>query len=285
MISCIKEVSDRIPAGESVFFRSLFALVPLLPFMIYRGEFWSSIRTKHYFSHWGRGFVGVLSMATWFMAIGMLPLPEAFALGYASPLIAVVLAVVMLGETVRFFRWACVIVGFAGIVIIVWPGLTLLQAGELEITQMIGAICALASSAFAALAVILVRRLLTIESSSAIVLHFSINSSLLALLTMPLGWVWPTPWEGGLLVLSGILGGVGQILLTESYRHADTSTIAPFDYVSMLWGILFGYLFFDEIPTLYVIIGSAIVILAGMAIIIREQQLARLERTAMRSAR
>lgn len=281
MIACIKEVSVRIPPGEAVFFRSIFALVPLLPFMIYRGEFFSAIRTKHYFSHWGRGLMGVLSMGTWFTAIGMLPLPEAFALGYASPLIAVILAVVMLGETVRLFRWAAVVIGFGGIVVIVWPGLSLLQEGKLETTQAIGAICALASSAFAALAVILVRKLLTTEGSSSIVLHFSINSSLLALLTLPFGWLWPTPWEASILILSGLFGGIGQILLTESYRHADTSTIAPFDYISMLWGIMFGYVLFGEVPTVHVIIGSTIVILAGMAIIVREQHLARLERTAL----
>ncbi|WP_137387796.1 DMT family transporter [Rhodoligotrophos defluvii] len=279
MISCIKAVSSTIPAGEAVFFRSFFALVPILPVLIYRRQLMTALTTRHYFSHWTRGLVGVASMGTWFIAIGLLPLPEAFALGYASPLIAVVLAVVMLGERVRIFRWAAVIIGFGGIVLVVWPSLTLLQSGQLEFRAGLGAICALGSSFFAALAVILVRKLITIEKTPAIVLHFSVNSSLLALLTLPFGWVWPTPWEATLLVLAGLLGGIGQILLTECYRHADTSTIAPFDYLSMLWGLVFGYVLFGDVPTVNVLVGAAIIIAAGLAIVLRERQLARANHT------
>ncbi|WP_342643234.1 DMT family transporter [Rhodoligotrophos ferricapiens] len=274
MIACIKAVSETIPAGEAVFFRSFFALVPLLPLLIYRGQLMTAITTRHYISHWTRGLVGVASMGTWFMAIGLLPMPEAFALGYASPLIAVVLAVLMLGEQVRFFRWGAVLVGFGGILFIVWPSLSLLRQGALETPALMGAICALGSSFFAALAMILVRKLIAIEPTPAIVLHFSVNSAILALLTLPLGWVWPNPYEAALLILSGLLGGVGQILLTECYRHADTSTIAPFDYLSMLWGLLFGYVLFGDKPTSHVLIGAAIVIGAGLMIILRERQLA-----------
>ncbi|MGF7161960.1 drug/metabolite transporter (DMT)-like permease [Rhodoligotrophos appendicifer] len=273
MISCIKAVSPQIPAGEAVFFRSFFALVPILPLLIYRGELMSALLSRHYLSHFGRGFVGVLSMGSWFVAVGLLPLPEAFALGYSTPLIAVLLAIVMLGETVRLIRWAAVIIGFSGILVVVWPNLTLLREGTMEMSQGVGALSALSSSVFAALAMILVRKLLTIERTSAIVLHFSLNASLLALLTLPFGWVWPSPTEAALLIAAGLLGGLGQIAMTESYRHADTSTVAPFDYLTMLWGLIFGYALFGDVPTLSVLIGAMIIVSAGLLILFRERQL------------
>jgi drug/metabolite transporter (DMT)-like permease len=115
------------------------------------------------------------------------------------------------------------------------------------------------------------------------VFWFSVTASLLALTTLPFGWVWPTRQEAALLVISGLLGGVGQILLTSSYREADASLVAPFDYASMIFALGIGYFVFAEVPTWTMIGGAALVILAGILIIWRERQLG-LERARQRKA-
>ena len=135
----------------------------------------------------------------------------------------------------------------------------------------------------AALAQLFIRKLVQNERTSAIVFWFSFTSTVLGLLTLPFGWVMPDATTAALLVGSGILGGVAQILLTSSYRYADASLVAPFDYVSMLLAIAIGWYVFAEAPTPVVLAGAALVIGAGIAIIWRERQLG-LERSRQRKA-
>jgi drug/metabolite transporter (DMT)-like permease len=120
---------------------------------------------------------------------------------------------------------------------------------------------------------VFVRKLVHSEATTAIVFYFSVTGAVLALVTLPFGWVVPDAREAALLVSAGLLGGVGQILLTESYRHAETSVIAPFEYVSMLLAIVLGYLIFAEIPTVTTLVGAAIIVAAGIFIIWREHKL------------
>jgi len=136
---------------------------------------------------------------------------------------------------------------------------------------------------FAALAQVFVRKLVMTEKTPAIVFWFSLTASVLSLVTLPFGWVWPTPMQAMLLVLAGIMGGVGQIFLTSAYREADASLVAPFDYASMLFALGIGYAVFDEVPTWTMMGGAALVIAAGVLIIWRERQLG-LERARQRKA-
>jgi drug/metabolite transporter (DMT)-like permease len=136
---------------------------------------------------------------------------------------------------------------------------------------------------FAALAQVFVRRLVMTETTSAIVFWFSATATILSLVTLPFGWVVPGPAEALMLVAAGLLGGVGQILLTTSYREADASVVAPFEYVSMLFALAFGYLLFDEVPTLTMLTGALLIVTAGILIIWRERQLG-LERARQRKA-
>ncbi len=131
----------------------------------------------------------------------------------------------------------------------------------------------LMAAVFMALAVVFVRKLVESESTSAIVFYFSLTCSALSLVTLPFGWVLPTPAEAALLVAAGLLGGFAQILLTASYRHADASVIAPFDYTSILLALAIGYGLFGEVPTGPMLIGAALVTVAGLFIIWRERQL------------
>lgn len=275
MVACVKAASATIPIGEVVFSRSFFGLVPVLTYLAYKGELVAAFRTQRIGGHFLRSGVGVSSMFLWFACLALIPLPEALAIGYASPLITVVLAALVLGETVRIYRWSAVMVGFLGILIILAPRLSL-SSESLAASgsgETWGALAALTSACTAAAAMVLIRRLITTESTPSIVVYFSLIASGFALLTLPWGWVLPNLWEASLLVLAGLLGGIGQILMTESYRHADASTIATFDYSGMIWGLLVGYLMFGEAAGPIVLIGMAIVIAAGIFIIWRERHI------------
>lgn len=273
MASLIKSSGD-VFAGQIVFFRSLFAVIPVVAVMAWRKELATAFYTSRPFSHVARGLVGVTSMGLGFFALTRLPLPEWIAINYAQPLIVVVFSAIFLGETVRIFRWSAVAIGFMGVIVISWPKLTLLTSGSpLGQGEAVGVIAVLLGAAVSAVAMILVRRLILTEKSATIVFWFSITSTVAGLASLPFGWSALSTAQAGLLIGAGLCGGIGQILMTESYRHADMSTIAPFEYTSMLLGIVIGYFVFSEVPTLYTIIGGTIVVGAGIFIIWREHRL------------
>ena len=164
-------------------------------------------------------------------------------------------------------------VGFVDVLFISWPSLSFIDTGFLGTDQALGVIATLASALLAAFASILVRRLVDTEKTSTIVLYFSLTASVLSLATLPFGWVALGVLPLTLLVLSGVLGGMGQILLTESYRHAPVSTVAPFEYTSIVLGIAVGYFYFGELPQSSMLFGTSIVIGAGLFIILRERRL------------
>jgi drug/metabolite transporter (DMT)-like permease len=212
-------------------------------------------------------------MGLGFTALGLLPLPEATALGYAAPLLTVIFAAMFLGEQVHAFRLSAVFVGLIGVVIVLMPNLTITGVEDADGFLAVGAMAALLGAVFAALAQVFVRKLITSEATATIVFYFSLTASLLSLATLPFGWVVPALGEAALLVGAGLLGGVGQILLTESYRHAETGVIAPFEYVSMVLSLVFGYTLFAEAPTGSMLVGAGLIVAAGLFIIWRERRL------------
>ncbi len=273
MASLIK-AAGRVPAGEIVFFRSLFAIFPILILLAWRRELRSALHTSRPLSHIARGLVGVASMMLGFFALTRLPLPEAITLNYAQPLLVVAFSALFMGEAVRLFRWSAVVVGLIGVVIISWPKLTLFTGGQaLGNDQALGVAAALTAAAVSAFAMLLVRRLVHTEKTATIVLWFSLTSTVAALGTIPFGWDALTGFQYASLIGAGICGGVGQILMTESYRHAAMSTIAPFEYTSMILAIAVGYFAFGDIPTIYTLVGGTIVVGAGLFIMWREQRL------------
>ena len=212
-------------------------------------------------------------MGLGFAGLGLLPLPEVTAIGYAAPLLVVVFAAMFLNEEVRAFRLFAVALGMVGVMVVLAPRLTLLSGPTVESAAALGAMLVLMGAVCAALAQIYVRKLVQTEQTSAIVFFFSLTATGLSLLTLPFGWVIPLPFEAAMLVVAGLLGGLGQIFLTSAYRFADASVVAPFDYASMLFAILIGYFVFDEVPTVQMLIGAGLVILAGVMIIWREHAL------------
>lgn len=283
MSSLIKAASEAVPPGEAVFFRSFFAIPVIVVWLIATRSLKAGLATANPLGHFWRGLMGTAAMGFGFAGLGLLPLPEVTAIGYAAPLLTVVFAAMFLGEDVRAFRIAAVALGMAGVLIVLSPRLTAFSEGRIGSEEALGAIVVLVGAVFAALAQVFVRKLVTEEKTSAIVFYFSVNSALLSLVTLPFGWALPDPASAAMLVGAGFLGGVGQVLLTSSYRHADASVVAPFDYASMLLALGIGYAVFDEVPTWTVVGGAALVVLAGILIIWRERKLG-LERNRQRKA-
>jgi drug/metabolite transporter (DMT)-like permease len=274
MSAVIKMLADKYPIGEIVFFRSAFAILPLLIWLRWQGDLINAVRTTNMAGHLLRGLIGSCGMFAGFVALSYLPLSDAVAIGYAAPLMTVLLAAVVLKETVRVYRWTAVVVGLIGVLIMLTPHLSAgALAHGLTGGSAVGALFALAAAFCAAGATIQVRRLTATERTGAIVLYFSLLTTLLGLATIVLGWRAPGALDLGLLVLTGILGGVGQILLTKSYRHADASLLAPFEYTTMIWALLIGWFVFGQLPAPAVVAGATIVVAAGLLVIWRESRL------------
>lgn len=282
-------VAVQPPLGELIFFRSLFALLPVMLWLAYARPLSAAFATQNLKGHIRRGLIGSLGMFFGFSALISLPLPDATALSYTAPLLVVVLAGVLLGETIRIYRWTAVIIGFVGVIIMLLPHLSI--GGEShQPGAWKGIAFALAGAVCAAFAMVEVRRLTASEHTAAIVVYFSLTTTTLSLITFGLGflypeyaWVWPSARDFGVLALIGVFGGIGQILLTHCYRFADASIIAPFDYTSMVWALLLGWLMFDQLPDRLVFIGAAIVMASGIFVILRERALG-IERRRQREA-
>jgi drug/metabolite transporter (DMT)-like permease len=279
MSAGIKHMSTRYPTGELVFFRSFFALIPLLIWLAWRSELPGALKTSNLRGHLKRGVIGSTGMFCGFAALQFLPLSDAVALGYAAPLGVVVLAALVLKERVRIYRWSAVTIGFVGVLIMLSPHLTggVLSKG-LQAGPALGAALGLFGAFCSAFASIEVRLLTKTESTGAIVFYFMLLTSALGLTTLAFGWRMPDLTEAGMLVAIGILGGLGQILLVQAYRFGDASLIAPFEYSTMIWAVLIGWFVFGEWPVSTILIGAAIVIASGIYVILREQRLGVLKR-------
>jgi len=279
----VRWLGDRIPLGQMVFFRSAFAILPVLAIFALRGELMAAVRTDRPFGHLGRGLISVAGMFLNFAALARLPIVDVTTISFASPLITVALAAIFLKERVRIYRWSAVAVGFVGVIVMLWPHLDVTRYTAGNAASTLGALFALGSAFTNAGSVVQTRRLTDTETTSSIVLYFSLFCALGGLLTLPFGWIVPSLPQLGALVGLGVFGGLSHILLTESYRYAPASLVAPLDYTALLWAFIIGYWFFDELPTGTVYIGSAIVAASGLFVIWRERQLG-LERARARAA-
>lgn len=284
VMATLLKATQTIPAGELVFFRCFFALVPVFAYLAWQRRLGTAFATSNPMGHVVRSFIGVSSMGLGFFALTRLPLPETTAIGYAAPLLIVVFSALLLKERVHLFRWTAVLIGMVGVLIILWPRLTLFSSGApMGNDETLGAATALAAAVFSAFAMMQVRKLVQTERTETIVIYFFVCASLLSLLTIPFGWRMPSPQQAVLLVGAGFAGGVGQLLLTSCYRYADMSVIAPFEYVSLILTIVIGLLVFAEVPTVTMIAGALIIVGSGIAVILREHYLG-LDRIKARQA-
>jgi drug/metabolite transporter (DMT)-like permease len=280
MSACARWLSSRYPVGEIIFCRAFFAMIPLLIWLAFQGDLPNAIRTKVPLKHLKRGVIGSCGMFLGFTALSLLPLSDAVAFSYATPLIVVVLAAIFLKEKVRAYRWSAVVLGLAGVLVMLSPhlGAGTTSTAHVQVPAFLGSlslgvVVALAAAMFSAFATVEVRTLTRTESTGAIVFYFMSMTSVLGLLTIFLGWNWPTSLDAVILITMGILGGLGQILLTQSYRYADASLVAPFEYTTMIWAVALGWFLFGEWPATAVFIGAGLVILSGIFVIWREHKL------------
>lgn len=281
MAAMIKVATENVPAGQAVFFRSLFAMPVILAWVWHRGEVREALIPLNFMGHVWRGLFGTSAMALTFAGLGLLPLPEVTAIGYATPIFTVILAALMLGERIRLVRISAVALGLVGVMIVLWPRLSL-DASVLSTAGSIGALMVLGASILRAFVQIHIRTLVQTEHTAAIVFYFSLTATLLSLLSLPFGWIIPGALDVSLLIGAGLIGGIAQILVTSSYRFGGASMLAPFDYASLIFAALIGYVIFNEVPTPTMVLGAALVVAGGVLIIWRERQLG-MERRRVRS--
>lgn len=267
MAALIKLASDRgVNAPELVFYRSLFALVPLYAW-IAASRSPGRWRTRRPMAHVTRGAIGLLSMFLSFGALTLLPLAEAVTLSFIAPLFAVALSAVILGEPVGRHRWTAVAIGLLGVVVVMRPAGTGLSP--------LGLGLAVAGALSVAAATITIRQIGRTESTQSMVLWFTLICTVVGGATMPVFGQWHVGTTWLLLIMMGMFGGVGQLLMTASLRAAAVGAVVPFDYAHLIWAALLGWLIWDMHPRATTWAGAAIIIASGLYTIYRERKLGR----------
>ena len=252
--------SSDYPTGEVLFFRGFFGLLPTY-FLIPKNKlktFYTTTRSKE---HLFRCLMGLMALIAIVVALRELPLAVVVSLSYAAPLFITVLSIFLLSEKVGVFRWLAVIIGFIGVIIIAEPGFK--GMNYLYFLPLIFCI----GMAFVT---ITIRKLSTTEPIWLISIFFTITISIAGLATIPMGWVMPNLQDFILLALIGVTGGSANLFLTQSYKLSEVSLVAPLKYLALIFAIIFGYLIWNEIPTIKTLIGASLVIFASLIIFKRE---------------
>jgi len=252
--------SSDYPTGEVLFFRGFFGLLPTY-FLIPKNKlktFYTTTRSKE---HLFRCLMGLMALIAIVVALRELPLAVVVSLSYAAPLFITVLSIFLLSEKVGIFRWLAVLIGFIGVIIIAEPGFK--GMNYLYFLPLIFCI----GMAFVT---ITIRKLSTTEPIWLISIFFTITISIAGLATIPMGWVMPNFQDFVLLALIGVTGGSANLFLTQSYKLSEVSLVAPLKYLALIFAIIFGYLIWNEIPTIKTLIGASLVIFASLIIFKRE---------------
>jgi drug/metabolite transporter (DMT)-like permease len=256
----VKFLSDVYPIAELVFFRSFFALFPVL-YLVWRAGGAAALRTKRPVAHLVRAAIWLTSFCCSFSSLHLLPLADAVAFSFAAPLFLTALSVPILGERVGPHRWGAVLFGFLGVLVMARPSGDVLQLGSLF---------GIGNSLFFALGSLSVRQLSRTESSVSIVFYTQLFGAALSGLATPFSWTMPS-WPDALAMIgTGLAGGISQYWMTQAYRYAPAAVIAPFTYSAIIWATIFGYLVWSDLPTSAVLAGATIVMASGLYILHRE---------------
>lgn len=268
MVLFIKWLSDSVPVGQVVFFRSAFALIPLVLFLMWTREFPSGLKTKRPGSHVLRCVLGCLAMFASFASLKYLPLSHASIIGYLAPVLAVVLAAILLRETVSSARWFGVLFGFLGMLVLVLPTVT---EASVDRSYLLGVGLALAMAILTAGAKVQIRSLALTENAGAIAFYFALTCTLAGLATLPFGWTQPDWNQFSLLVCTGIAGGIAHILMTLSYQYSEVSKLAAFEYLSLVIAVIADALFFDILPEPAFYAAAACIISATLVVALKDR--------------
>jgi len=250
-----------VPVFEQVFFRNAFAFVPL-GLYIWRTTGFSVLKTRRPLGHLHRSAVGLIGMCCSFFALQRLALTEATAFTFAAPLFMTALSALVLREFVGWHRWGAVAVGFIGVLIMVRP-----EPGHMN---AVGVAFALTAALGSAAAMVQIRQIATTEKGPTIVFYFTLAGTVLGLAVSLFHWVTPDPATFAVLVFGGLIGGVGQLFLTEAIRVAPVGVVAPFDYSQLIWATILGFMIWGETPKAATLAGAAVVAASGLYILHRE---------------
>ena len=260
IMDLIVKWSEYYPLGQVLFFRGFFGL--LLYFLIMpKNRIKNFYYTKRAGLHFLRSFFGLIALLAIFVALRNLPLATVVSISFAAPIFTTIFSIFLLNEKVGFYRWLAVLIGFVGIIVITEPGYQ-----SLNIYYVYPIIFCLGLSYVA----ILIRKLSTTEPVWLISLNFSAAITLVSLFTIPFGWIMPQMNDLLLLCMLGLLGGAANLWLSQSFKLSEVSLVSPLKYLALVFGIFFGYLIWDEIPTIKTLLGALLVVTSSLIILRRE---------------
>ena len=254
---------DMFPVGQVLFSRFFFGLIPIL-MLVPRGEFKTFYKTSRPRLHAFRAITGTLAIIALFIALREIPLADVVSLTFGGPIFVTLGSIFFLSEKVGIKRWLAVLIGFFGMLLIVKPAYE-----ELNIYYIFPIIFCI----FFACVALSIRSLSSTEPNYRIALYFSLLSMIVGLLTLPFGWVMPNKFELFLLIFTGLVGSVANILLTVSLRYAEASLVTPTKYLNLVFAILLGYFIWSEIPKLLTLVGAGLIIISSVIIFMRESEL------------
>ncbi len=249
-----KWLVDRYPVGEVLFTRSAVSLIVCAAFILPRTG-WVAFRTGRLHHHGLRSLSQAVSQTFLLIAFSMMPLAGAIAINFSAPLFATLASAIILKERVGFARWAALLVGFFGVLVVTHPG-----AGAFQM----GALFALGNAVLYGSVTVGVRSMTATELTETLTLYqLTLLTGLFALL-LPLGWVSPDPLAGAWIVFNGTSNAIGQFWWTRALHLAPASAVSPFYYTSLIWASVLGFAIWGDVPTLSLIVGSAIVVASGL---------------------
>ena len=248
MHAMIRHTAEGLHPFEVAFFRNLFGLVFLAPVLFRYGI--APLRTRKLKVHALRGILNLVSMLCFFYAITIAPFADVTALTFTAPIFASALAIVFLGERVGPVRWAAIVIGFFGAVVILRPGF-----GEIGL----GPILTVAAALLWALAMLVIKTLTRTESSLTITAYMMIVLAPMSFFAALPFWTWPAPGQYLELFILAALGTCGHLCLNQALKEGDTSLVSPVDYVRLVWAALIGYLAFGEVPDAMTWIGGLMI--------------------------
>ncbi len=260
LMDVIVKWSDDYPVGQVLFFRGFFGIIPIL-FLIPKDRYIDFYKTTRPMLHLKRCLAGLIALVAIFIALRNLPLATVVSISFAAPIFTTIFSIFMLNEKVGFYRWLAVIVGFVGIVIISEPGFS-----SLNFYYIYPIIFCLGLSYVA----IAIRKLSSTEPVWLISFFFSFSIMILSFFSFYQNWILPSFIDLFLLAMIGILGGLANLWLSQSYKFSEVSLVTPLKYLALIFAIIFGYFIWDEIPTLKTLLGAALVILSSFIIFRRE---------------
>ena len=251
---------EDYPLGQVLFFRGFFGVV-IYFFIMPKDRIKNFYYTKRAGLHFLRCLFGLIALIAIFIALRNLPLATVVSISFAAPIFTTIFSIFFLSEKVGFYRWLAVSIGFIGIIVITEPGF-----GSLNIYYIYPIIFCLGLSYVA----IAIRQLSTTEPVWLIALNFSIVITLASLFTISFGWVMPSIQDLILLCMIGFLGGFANLWLSQSFKLSEVSLVSPLKYLALVFGIIFGYLIWDEVPSIKTLLGALLVIASSLIILRRE---------------